>query len=97
MDSVSLRYNPSALPVKGEGTPSVAPTVTWKPFRLASNPLPEKVGPSDERYGASKHRLALEAGATDCSFRLLFWNRAATAKVTKRLVAALETPLEARA
>lgn len=40
-----------------------------------------QVGPRDGRYGVGRYRLAIQAGATDCFFRLLFWNRAVTAEV----------------
>ena len=40
-----------------------------------------QVGPRDGGYGIGRYRLALDAGSTDCSFRLLLWNRTATAEV----------------
>lgn len=46
------------------------------------SPLFGQVGPRDEWYGVGRYRLAIQAGVTDCFFRLLFWNRAATAEVT---------------
>lgn len=43
-----------------------------------------QVGPRDGGYGIGRYRLALESGATDCSFRILFWNRSATAQASAR-------------
>lgn len=40
-----------------------------------------QVGPKDGQYGTGRLRLAVDAGATDCFFRILCWNRAATAEV----------------
>eukprot|EP00903_Cladosiphon_okamuranus_P015423 g14246.t1 len=41
-----------------------------------------KVRPNDGQYGTGRQRLAVDAGSTDCFFRILCWNREATAEDT---------------